>query len=59
MFLVGRNMDNIAWPDFLRWTTPLLHPTDACRHNERLTQRMSMPIRSRTRRKGDTSATHA
>jgi hypothetical protein len=39
VFLVGPNTDNIAWSDFLRLTTPFLHPPHARRHNERLTQR--------------------
>jgi len=47
---------DIPWPDLLLLTAFLLHPAYARRHNERLTQRMSVPGGSRARRKGDASA---
>src|SRR5215211_5235546 len=39
----GRSPDNVARPDLLDRTAPLLHPADACGHDQNLAERMCMP----------------
>ena len=47
VFLTRRDPDDITFADFLGWTTPLLNPTGACRHDQRLTERVRVPRGSR------------
>ena len=46
VFLTRRDPDDINFADFLGWTTPLLNPTGACRHDQRLTERVGVPCRA-------------
>lgn len=43
MLFVGSNRDHVTWTNFLDWSAPALHVTAARRHNERLTQWMTVP----------------
>jgi hypothetical protein len=47
VFLTGRDPHHIAVADFLCWTTPLLNPTGASRHDQGLTQRVGVARRPR------------
>jgi hypothetical protein len=56
VFLVWRKLDDIAGPDFFDWTAFALHATRTSRDNQRLSERMRVPHRARTRFESDSRA---
>jgi hypothetical protein len=54
VLLIGREPDHISWMDFLDRVAFSLCPPAACGNNERLSERMRVPGRPRTRLKCDT-----
>jgi hypothetical protein len=53
MFFTGREPNNIAWANFLDWTSPTLHPSTPAGDNQSLSEWMRMPCSPCTRLEGD------
>src|SRR6266496_5101034 len=56
MLLIRRDPNHVTRPNILDGATPALHPATTCRHNQGLTQRMSVPRSTCTGFKRDTGA---
>jgi hypothetical protein len=59
VLLTRRDPHDVAFPEFLGWTTPLLNPTGAGRHDERLTEGVGVPSRPRAGRERHAAARRA
>ena len=58
MLFTGRKPRDITWPDFLDRPAFALHPSEAKRDDQRLTERMRMPGGAGARLEGDACTGH-
>src|SRR5438067_975111 len=59
MLLAGRRPDHVTWADLLDRSAPALHPTAARRDDQRLAERMGVPVAAGARLESDGGAGHA